>query len=275
MLNKFFLPTLLILCFSVFAVSQTVSAQDVKGIIVTPKRVVFEQNQRIQEVLIANRGSVPAKYRVTLINRAMTESGNLTDAVTPGEGEFFAKDVLRFGPRQVTLGPKQSQKIRIMSRLKSNSEDGEYKSHLLVQEIPEAAPAESAAGSSSDQVGVSVRAIFGISLPIIVRKGELSAEASLSDAKVIEMEGDKMVQVKINRKGTKSLFGTLKVFTGDTQIGILKNVAVYLSTPHRITSVRINPDHANSLSGKPIRVTYTASEENEDTPSAETAFTAP
>lgn len=245
-----------------------------KGLVISPKRVVFDNGQRIAEVLLANRGNNEERYRILLVNRAMNEQGQLTETKTPANGEFFADDYIRFSPRQVTLGPKETQKIRIMSRLSADSKEGEYRSHLMIQEIPAAKPAESASNVQNDTIGINVQAIFGVSIPMILRKGDLSAQASLSNPKIRTVDGKTFLDVTVNREGNKSILGTLNVFEKSQKIGILKNVAVYMSAPKRVVSIQLDPDHAN-LSGKALRITFGAEEKNEDAPQTELSFTAP
>lgn len=265
----------LIALFTFTVTATQIYAQQPKGLIISPKRVVFEGNQRIVEVILANRGSNEEKYRISIVNREMTENGQLREATTPAAGEFFAKDILRSSPRQVTLGPKEAQKIRLLTRLKSDSADGEYRSHLLVQEIPSAAPPENTAGESDNAVGINVRAIFGITIPVIVRKGDLSADVGLSNPRLINKNGERYLRVDINRSGTKSVVGTANVFADSQKIGILKSIAVYLSTPKRIVDIKLDTPNGQDLSGKTIRVTFGAEDDIEDAPSTEIIFTAP
>ena len=270
---RFFLLCLSLL-FLQIPLSPPVFAQG-KGIIISPKRIVFEKGQRIAEVLLANRGDSPEKYRIALVNRDMQENGQLKESENPAQGEYFASDVLRYSPRQVILEPKSTQKIRIMSRLKANASEGEYRSHLLVQEIPKPEKAQKAGEQADRKLGINVQAVFGVTIPVILRKGDLSAEISLSAPKIEKIGEDTYLTIAINRSGTKSVLGTLNAFTDSQKIGILKNIAVYLSTPRRVISVKLDPKHAKKISGKNIRVTFGAEEENEDAPATALTFTAP
>ncbi len=246
-----------------------------KGLVISPKRVVFEKGQRIVEVILANRGDAQETYRISIVNKMMQENGQLADATTPAEGEFFAKDFLRYSPRQVVLGPKETQKVRLMSRLKSDAADGEYRSHLLVQEVPKAEDAQKADASKDGALGINVQAIFGISLPVIMRKGDLSARVSLSSPKIKKIGEDTYLEVAINRSGTKSILGSLNVFAEGEKIGILKTVAVYMSSPKRVVSIKLDPKRAKNLSGKTLRITLGAEETIEDAPETEFSFTVP
>lgn len=261
-----------VLCASLYAEAQNTAN---RGIVVSPQRVMFVGNERVKEIVIANRGNKAAQYRISVVNRAMTEDGQIKEADAPAENEFFADDVINFGPRRVMLAPRGNQKVRIMSRLRGNAEDGEYRSHLLIQEIPEADPAENAAGQAgTDDLGINIQAIFGVTIPVIVQKGDLDFSAKLVNPRIITENGQKFLKVTIERSGNKSLFGTVKVFTNDKEVGILKNVAVYLSTPRRDVKVNIDPAYAENLSGKTIQVVYDAVEPKEDAPRAELSFVA-
>jgi P pilus assembly chaperone PapD len=251
------------------------SDAQVKGLLISPKRVVFEPGERVREVRLVNRGDETQKYRISIVNRKMQENGQLAPADEPGEGEYFADKVLRYGPKQVELGAKEAQTVRLMSRIKGDSADGEYRSHILIQEIPKAADAESATGAVDDGLGVNVQAIFGISIPVFFRKGDLTSSVSLSNPDIIKENDSTYVRFNIERSGNKSIFGTAKVFADGQEVAILKGIAVYLSAPYRTISVEVPEEYAQTLAGKKLRVTFSAVETEEDSPSAELSFNAP
>jgi hypothetical protein len=204
----------------------------------------------------------------------MQENGQLMETEKPAKGEYFASDVIQYSPRQVTLPPRGTQKIRLMSRLRANADDGEYRSHILIQQVQKAGAATSAKGpDTKDGLGVNITAIFGMSMPIILRKGNLSAQATLKDPEIVKIGEDTFVKLSIERQGTKSFMGTANVFSGNKKIATLKNLAVYLSSPRRIAMIKIGAEFATELSGKPLRVTYGPEAENEDAPNAEITFT--
>lgn len=260
---------LLVLCVTAFS-----SASYAKGLVISPKRVVFEKGQRSIDVILANRGDETQTYRISVINRKMLENGQLAETDVPAEGEFFAKDYLRYSPRQVVLGPKETQRIRLLSRLKADADEGEYRSHLLIQEVPKAEEAKGASDKAG-VLGINVQAIFGMSVPVIMRKGDLSAQAKLSSPKIKMIGKDKYLELAVEREGSKSILGTLNAYIGSEKIGVLKTVAVYMSNAKRIVAIKLDPERAQNISGKEIRVTLGAEEQNEDAPKAELVFTAP
>lgn len=270
MKNKFILSLCLL---ALFALPVAADAQ-VKGLLISPKRVVFAKGERLKEVRLVNRGDDTQKYRISIVNRKMTQTGQLEPTDAPADNEFFAGDILRYGPRQVELGPKQAQSVRLMSRLPADAADGEYRSHILIQEIPKAGEAESVSGDAADDIGVNVQAIFGISIPVFFRKGDLTSDVTLSNPRIEKQYDSVYATFDIERSGTKSIFGTAKVYADGQKIAILKGIAVYLSAPVRTISVEIPEEYAQSITGKELRITFGADAEEEDAPSAETVFVA-
>lgn len=226
------------------------------NITISPQRVVLENGQRVAEVMLVNRSEKKEKFRILLHNQKMLENGSLVEAEEETGNDFFAKDKLIISPRQVVLEPKGTQKIRIMSRIKNGHPDGEYRTHLLVQNIPEPVPARND-DEEMEGLGVSIRAIFGMSVPVITRKGNLSAEVSISNPKFLSKEEGKFVEFRINRKGNKSVIGTVEVFSGSERLTIIKNLAVYLSIPGRIVTVQIPPEKFDKMDKNNFLITYT------------------
>src|SRR5690606_39210727 len=106
-------------------------------------------------------------YRLALVNRRMSETGGFTDIDQPLPGEQFADEMLRFSPRQVTLAPGASQTVRIMVRKPSNLAEGEYRSHLLFSQQPQATGSNSIeTRKDAKKIGVVITALIGASIPV-------------------------------------------------------------------------------------------------------------
>ena len=73
------------------------------GLMLYPTRLVFDKNQRTAQIELINNGSKPATYRISLVNRRMTETGQFEPAATAAPDERFANDMLRFSPRLVAF----------------------------------------------------------------------------------------------------------------------------------------------------------------------------
>ncbi len=204
-----------------------------------PTRIVFDKNMRAAQVELINNGSKPASYRISLVNRRMSDAGQFEPADTPGEGERFADAMLRYSPRQVTLQPGTAQTVRIMLRKPADLAEGEYRSHLLFDKLPDVEGSASIEqAGNGGQIGVTMNALVGASMPIIVRHGNLGATVSLGGlALQKDAARNTVLALRFERDGASSVYGDVSVsFTPRggkpallAQIG---GIAVY--TPNRV-----------------------------------------
>jgi P pilus assembly chaperone PapD len=207
-----------------------------------PTRIVFEKNQRAAQIELINSGSKPATYRISLVNRRMTEDGRFEAADTAGPGEHFADDMLRFSPRQVTLEPGTSQTVRVMVRKPAELAEGEYRSHLQFEKLPDVEGSASienqGQGADGKGIGVVLNILVGASVPVIVRHGAVSANVSLTHLVLKKDEAQHpLLALQFEREGSSSVYGDLSViFTprgGKPQpLAQASGLAVY--TPNRV-----------------------------------------
>jgi len=115
-------------------------------LMLNPTRVVLAKNQRAAQVELINNGEEPATYRISLVNRRMSETGEFSQVTQPDAGEQFADAMLAYSPRQITLVPGTAQVVRVMLRKPDGLADGEYRSHLHFENWP--APAGPAASKA-------------------------------------------------------------------------------------------------------------------------------
>ena len=204
-----------------------------------PTRIVFEQNQRAAQIELINNGTRPASYRIALVNRRMTDAGQFEPADSPGPGERFADSMLRYSPRQITLQPGTAQTVRVMLRKPAELAEGEYRSHLLFDKLPEAEGETSIEQRGQNSgIGVVVNALVGASVPVIVRHGKVDASVKLSGLAVqYDATRRPLLAMRFEREGGSSVYGDVSVsFTprgGKTHtVGQVGGIAVY--TPNRV-----------------------------------------
>jgi P pilus assembly chaperone PapD len=205
-----------------------------------PTRIVFEKNQRAAQIELINNGSKPATYRISLVNRRMTEAGQFEAADTAAPDERFAVDMLRFSPRQITLEPGTTQTVRVMLRKPAELLEGEYRSHLQFEKLPDVEGSASIEnrGQADKGIGIVLNALVGASVPVIVRHGATSANVSLSRLALQKGEGKhQLLALQFEREGSSSVYGDLSVtFTprGGKPLTLaeLGGIAVY--TPNRV-----------------------------------------
>lgn len=251
----------------------TVVAAD---LMVYPTRVVMTDKQRTAQVDIVNTSQDQATYKITMVRKRMTESGEFKDVTTPEPGEKFADEVVRYSPRQVTLMPGAGQTIRIMFKEPPDLESGEYRSHLLFTKPPPAVTAvQEKEEPEPNVISMNIVANIGISIPVIIRHGELEAKAAIDPASVrIRQLGQKqqVLSFAMSRTGTRSIYGDVVAYRGKEKVAEGNGFAIY--TPNGIRKVGVPVPETSCLkSGETIRIVFT--ERNEKTPMAETTAVLP
>ena len=238
--------------------------QGPSDLLVTPTRLVFEGSLRTADVVLMNTGEKPSTYRMSLVQRRMTENGGIVAADTALPGELFATGLVRFSPAQIVLKPHESQVVRVQLRLPADLAPGEYRSHLQFGGVPDQV-GEAADGSADDDktVGVFLRPIYGVSIAVIIRRGKLDAELKLSDLKFTPATGDQLATVSLamNRTGTCSTYGdlvaSLKTADGKSQIvGRANGVGVYCPNTVRRATMRLLMPPGTVTAGGTLLVGY-------------------
>jgi len=230
-------PTLIALLSLLLLISGIPALSFAQGdLLITPRRVVFEGSKQSQELTLANTGNDTARYNVSFVQYRMTETGAFEQITDPDPGQLFADKFLRVFPRSVTLAPNESQVVRMQFRKTPDMKAGEYRSHLYFRAVPTEKPLGEEAAADTASIGIRLIPIFGITIPIIARVGELPMKVELQELQ-LNIDSVANLAVTFNRTGEKSVFGDLLVDwvspSGEkTEVGIVRGIAVY--TPNNI-----------------------------------------
>ena len=225
-------------------------------LLVAPTRIVLD-GRKGAEVILNNIGEEPASYRVSVEFRRMTEDGGLVDVAQPTVDDQKAADMIVYAPRRVVLAPHQPQAIRIAARPPQGLPDGEYRVHLLFRAIPPATPVAPASSEPVKGVHFQLTPVYGVTIPVIVRLGNLSATAGIADVHLAEKDGNRVVSLELSRAGQRSTFGELRVLKAGVKepLAIQRAVAVYTEIGKRRVDIPLNPAFKSDLSG-PVTVQY-------------------
>lgn len=251
-----------VLALSVAAPLLTLAGPAQAGIgdlLVAPTRIVLD-GRKGAEIILNNIGEEPATYRVSIEFRRMNEDGMLADVTEPSAEEKAAEDMIVYAPRRVTLAPHQPQSIRIAARAPQGLADGEYRVHMLFRAIPPATPVVAAAAASADTAkGVHFQLIpvYGVTIPVIVRLGNLQATADIANVRLDKAAGKSVVDLDLDRSGTRSTFGEVRVLKAGVRnpIAVQKAVAVYKEIGVRHISVPVDETFQGDPRG-PVTVQY-------------------
>lgn len=236
-------------------------------LMINPTRIVFDKNLRSAQIDVINDGTTPATYRLNIVNRRMTETGEFQPITAPGPGDQFAGQMLVFSPRLIVLQPGTQQLVRIALRKPAELATGEYRSHLSFDKVADPGltnAIEDQVKPGSNEVGVTIAALIGVSIPIIVRHGETDASVTLTDVSIEKPKAPGqpgVVALQMNRSGNRSVYGdltaTFKAAGGAEQIvAQAGGVSVYVPNALRRVRLTLQTPLGTALSGGTLNVTY-------------------
>jgi hypothetical protein len=226
-------------------------------LLVAPTRIVLD-GRKGAEVILNNIGEEPATYRISIEFRRMTEDGGLVDVAEPTTEDKAAADMIVYAPRRVVLAPHQPQAIRIAARPPQGLPDGEYRVHMLFRAIPPANPVVPAsAGEPAKGLRFQLTPVYGVTIPVIVRLGNLQAQAGIANVHLDKKDGKPAVALDLSRKGDRSTFGEIRVLQQGVKnpVAVQKAVAVYKEIGVRRVLVPLDAAHQGGISG-PVTVQY-------------------
>lgn len=228
----------------------------VGDLLVAPTRLVLD-GRKGAEVILNNIGEEPATYRVSVEFRRMTEQGELVDVTTPTASDKTAEDMIVYAPRKVTLAPHEPQAIRIAARAPGGLPDGEYRVHLLFRAVPAPTPLVQPTGAQPKGVQFKLTPIYGVTIPVIVRLGNLQASAGIANVQLEKRDGTLVIGLDLVRQGTRSTYGEVRVLKAGIKdpIAIEKGVAVYTEISKRHVSLAV-ADNYKAVANGPVTVEY-------------------
>lgn len=241
-----------------------------EAIRLTLKRVVFEGQKRAEVITIINNGDKAETYRLSWRHFRMNEDKNLvpvSNDALPADIKPVV-DMVRFAPRRFTIPPNSSQQVRMMLRMPANIPDGEYRSHLSVtpeadvEELRRDAERENAAAGKKG--GVKLTMLAGVTMPVIVRKGQLSAEVVIDSLQVSARQNAVNVKFSILRSGDKSIYGDIDYICNPGSLGeyvlrTTRGIAVYTETSRRNFDLNLQKTEGQGACND-LSVTFTATD---------------
>ncbi|MEO6247925.1 MAG: molecular chaperone [Sphingomicrobium sp.] len=257
----FFSPTARLALIAPFALlAASAATAGVGDLLVAPTRIVLNGSRGTQ-IILNNIGDDVATYRISVELRRMTTDGSLVDVAAPSAAEKAAEEMILYAPRKVTLPPNQPQTINIAARAPAGLADGEYRVHLLFRAIPKPRPV-TAEQSAQKGISFALTPVYGVTIPLIVRLGNLQAKAGIAGVHLVKEGGKPAVALDLTRSGSRSTFGEVRVMKAGIKdpIAIQRGVAVYTEVSQRSLSIPVNDKLFASASG-PVTVQYVETSE--------------
>jgi len=230
-------------CFFAALLLLAASAVKAQGdLLITPKRLVFDGSKRAEEINLANIGKDTATYTISFVQFRMDENGIFVPISDNDSTQRFAHKNLRFFPRTVTLAPNEAQSVKVQLIKANELSAGEYRSHLFFKNVLDntALGEEKKTTAKDSGISVNLKPVFGISIATIIRVGETSVSATISNQQFIAASpvADAYTSFTLNRSGNISLYGDMKVRyiapdNKETEAGLMKGLAVYTPNASR------------------------------------------
>ncbi|PKG37798.1 fimbrial biogenesis chaperone [Psychromonas sp. Urea-02u-13] len=182
-------------------------------LLISPSKVMLEDRQRSQELILINTSNEPRTYRLSWVERTLSEQGAYISLTKEQAKEHTtSSNMIRFSPKQVQLKPGQRQIIKLAVRRPKGLEDGEYRSHLKLEAIPDKRVTD-----SDGTMSMKVKMLFTYILPVSVRKGSASSQVTIN-------------KIDLYKARDKDDKGQLNVFlANNSKYSTTGNLIAYLS----------------------------------------------
>lgn len=246
---------------------------------ISPTRVFLDEDNRSATMTLRNNSNGPRTYRLKWEDKRAIVRGGYTN-IEEGEEWPSAKELVRFSPRQITVGAGENQTVRFSFRPPADLPNGEYRSHLLLQVIPDISEPTSTINRAgpNDSVGVQIFMQMSFSIPVVAKYNVMGAEVSLQEAKIVSVEkGERLgLEVVFGRTGDASSFGNVLVELQQNsespveEIGRYKELSIYPELDWRKIVIPLSKKEIPK--GAVVRVAYEGSKESDGKLWAEKVF---
>lgn len=233
---------------------------------ILPPRVVMKPEENIAYVYVKNDSASPKSYSFGWRNFAMTKDGEVKRITGSNAGEVPdyrpVEQYIRYSPRRTTIQPGQTQRITLFAKRAPSMADGEYRSHFVVERLPDNRERKNQPGDS-DGAKVGVNIMVSRSFPVYMLHGDVDAALSITGARFVS--GKKMhkatgkvplfVEVGFEKTGNRSVIGNINVLCGDEPIHVSHKVfSVYAEADRSKEQILVDQDKAKACSAPRVVV---------------------
>jgi fimbrial chaperone protein len=249
------------------------------GLEMPMNRIIFRDDTAAATVTVRNSGDAAGRFTAEIVDMKMLESGPIVE-LEPGDPRppDSARDWLAATPAETPLKAGQSMEVHIALHKPDRLPDGEYRAHLKVRVVTEAADAPDA-----ETPGLAMRAGYVFIVPVIIRQGKIAPVAARLSQPILSRDANGMPRLSLllERAGAGTPIGEIRVLWHPPEgkpelIAAAPRIALYPPLARRLVSVPMDEMPAGvDLEKGRLEIRYEAQPEDGGGKIAETALGLP
>lgn len=249
------------------------------SILITPTRVVFDERDRTQEVIIVNTSQEQKTYALSWVEMEQNISGGY-NILSTAQSENFAtaSKHIRFSPRRLTLQPGENQRVKLSLRRSSDMNKPEYRSHLKFTLIPNSVLEESQEKEQVEGVSVKLNLFLNYTIPVLIKRGDIPSNVSISNVQLLKDSYNRDltgIKFALGREAGVSVIGDITISFKSANsnvykdIGFNNNVSIYHELDRRLVNIPFEEIIGGGQTGE-LKISFKGKSESVDIINTET-----
>jgi hypothetical protein len=231
------------------------------GLIVSPRRLIFQDRMRTQEISLVNNGKDTVRYSLSFTETKMKEDGTVMviKDVEADSGQNLASKYLKMFPRYVELGPQEAQAIRVRLVNANRMAPGEYRSNIAITPIVKKPPL---ADKLYSTINLRLIPVVGVSIPVIILVGDYEGRLTITDLSFKMVDG-KIARLSgtFERSGRMSVYGDLLVEhvsnSGySSHVATARGVSIYAPNKKRTFAIDLKDPETGKYSSGILKLVF-------------------
>lgn len=225
-----------------------------KNVLISPLRIVIDNNKRTETAKIINPGDSKTTYRISLVSIDSDIYGVQKENNNPLDTQAKAIEILKFSPKKTTLLPGEIQTIRFFVKKPFDLEPGEYRTHLKISPLPDIETKEEAKNDKG--LNIKLHYLISATIPIIIRHKSTFVSVNIEKAEI----NKNIINLYLSRTGTASALFDVEILNKNEIAGQRNRNAFY--TPN--TSLILPVELKNNFQKNDVLEIFIKNAENND-----------
>lgn len=233
----------------------------------SPLRLIFTERQRAITAHVINQGDKTITYSIALITLRKAADGRMYEPKDKTPEELMIKKLIRFSPRRATIGPRQSQIVKLMVRKPKDLSPGEYRIFIQLHPHPSTERTRKRVAGVESGMGVNVELTVDSNFPVIIQHQVPMGTVSPSSAQLhtsLNRQDVPKLELTLTREGKASAFGNIfldyiapEKSAQPVEIGRVIDMALYAPEKRKVLTVPLKTDiPVQQLKRGKIRVSF-------------------